>query len=280
MLKRTVLRACYTDHAARYNASRPRRPVAAFTGAVFPEHVTRALEGASRNAGYASPYWLTKANVRQHRVPLRPGQTGTAVCIDQTATKPTELYHAEHLDAADVAAFLAEFPMPGSDVHSIGMSPPPDAHPNQPHCPWVFRGERWRRVSHLAAVQAMRNFRNAHGLVSDIWVTVEAVAAASLKPVSGAHPIPVHEQPATVFYNAEQTTLPPERFAPPYAVPGHGRAASASAVAADPDAERERREVGAAAAQAMGAELSRISRRLQPKHPRRPDAASSDADGF
>ena len=278
MLRSTRAILCYTDHSALYKAKQPRRPCAAFTGLGFPEHVTLALEGASRNAGYKSPYWITKAAARQHRVPIRQGQTGTGVCMDASSARPTELYHAEHIADGDITSFMAEFPLPGKDVHFIGTPPPPDAHVNQPHNPWLFRNDKWRRVSHLAAVQAMRSFRNTHGLISDIWLSVDTVKQASLAVRRGAFPIPIHEQPATLFYNVEQTTLPADRFAPPYNVPGHGmgRAATAGGDPSGHDFAEGRREAGAAAAQAMQSQMSRIGRKLQPKL-RRPEAQNPAA---
>lgn len=250
---------CYVDHSERFERSQPRRPVAAFSGQPFPDHVTRALEGHARRVGFTSPYWLSKAAIRSHRVMLRPNVDGVPVCMDEAASRPTEMFHAETIDAGDMNAFLAEYPIPepAADSNGGGIAlgvPPPERDANgAPSQPWLYRSGKWRRLGHAGAALALKQFRNTHGLRSDIWLSEETVRTAGLRPIPGAHAIPVHEQAPTLFYNAEQTTMAPERFAPPYNAESGTRAvvaASASAVADDEAA-------------VTIADASRIAHRLQ-----------------
>jgi hypothetical protein len=235
MLKATRGICCYVDHARAYAATRPRRPVAAFTGLAFPEHVTRALEVRAGQAGYTSPYWLSKAALRQNRVPLKDNQTSVAVCMDPIAATPIEVFHAEMLQAAQASAFLQEYPVPDPTGPAPFQPPPTKDHMGGPYYPWVYRSMKWRRVAHQGAVAAMRQFRTQHGLKSDIWLTVESVQMASLLPLPDAHSIPINEQPFTLFYNAEQSTYAPERFAPPYCPEATAAGGKATAAAASVD---------------------------------------------
>jgi hypothetical protein len=220
MLRRTPLAMCFVDHAAHYSATRPRRPCAAFTGQAFPEHVTRSLEIHAQRAGFASPYWITRAVVRQHRVPMKPDQSGIAICMEEKAIAPIEVFHAEHVHPSELLAFLSEVPVPDP----LGPQPfrPPsdrDAHGGL-NLPWLLRDHKWRRVSHTGAVAALRRFRVSQGLTCDIWLSSDSVASAGLTLLGGAHSIPVNEVPSTVFFNVEQSTYAIERFAAPYAPPG------------------------------------------------------------
>ena len=196
---------CYPDHSSRYAAMVPTQPTAAFTGLTLAPHLRLALQRHAAKMGYHSPYWLSRSQIKQKSVLLKPGQTGILLPAENHGNINLRVCNFGDLPDADTRYFFQDVSVPAD--HTAANKP------------YVYKGGKWKQPGDQGSLKALQLVREARGFPSNLWLSRDEAISMQMEPKDDASFVSIVDGSTTTLFNADQTTLNPDRFVPAYRAP-------------------------------------------------------------